>query len=127
MFDGFLYFTNGRTEAGEISSRLQPVHRSTAGTTETTEIYGIRPAGKIGKHKAVPPQTGPAMRAQPGLRPGKISAKASNILDADGNRQYQWINSLQELLLLPGGSDGPGLRSITPLLFYEARNRLHII
>jgi hypothetical protein len=84
------------------------VHRSTAGTPEAAEIDGLGPAGKISKHKAMPPQPGLATRAGFRLRPGKISAKASNILDVEGNRKYQWINSLQELLLLPGGGDGSG-------------------
>ncbi|MCF6187025.1 MAG: hypothetical protein L3J49_06055 [Desulfobulbaceae bacterium] len=41
-----------------------------------------------------------------GLDPRKHSPKACEILDVDGNRKYQWINSLQELLLLSGGGDG---------------------
>ena len=69
------------------------MHRSTAGTPEAAEIDGLGPAGEIRKHKAVPPQPGLTTRAGCRLGPGKISAKASNILDVDGNRKYQWINS----------------------------------
>ena len=50
-----------------------------------------------------------------GLVPGRYSIKKRNILDVDENRKYQFNNSLQELLLLSGVSNGAGPGPVTPL------------
>jgi len=82
-------FPDRRTEPGEITGWFQTVNRPTARTAEATEIDGIRPAGKIGEHKAVPPQAGLTMGARTRLGPGKKTSQTCNILDVDTNRKYQ--------------------------------------
>ena len=82
------------------------MNSATARAAKTTEGNRLGPAGEVGKHKTVPPQAALTMGAETRLGPREKSSKECNILDVNGNRQYQFINSLQGLLLLPGGSNG---------------------
>jgi hypothetical protein len=60
-----------------------------ARAAEPAQIHGLGPAGKVSKDKTVPPECGPATRTAGRLNPGKMTAKAGNILDGYGNKKYQ--------------------------------------
>ena len=110
----FFVFHQWKSESG---GNIQPASSGAQLHSRDTADGGDRWARANRKNKRTQSRattTQPATRAGRRLGPGKIFAKARNILDADGNRKYQCINSLQELLLLPGGGGGSGWRSITP-------------
>jgi hypothetical protein len=82
---------------------LQSMNRVTARAAETSKINRLRPAGKVGKNKAMPPQVRLAMWTAVWFLPGKKTTKLRNILDGYGNGKYQLINSLQEPHSCSGG------------------------
>ena len=62
---------------------------SAAWATKTAKINRIRPAGKIGENKSMPPEVAMTTRTRAGFIPGKKPPKQCNILDGNRNRKYQ--------------------------------------
>lgn len=82
-------FENGRTYSAEKAAGAETDNTAAVGAAKAAQMHRFSATGKIGKDKAVPPQTGTAAGTAARLLPGERSAKPGNILDFDGNEKYQ--------------------------------------
>ena len=81
ILNGIFYFLNGRTVTVKITGWLQAMNGSAAWATEAAKINRIRPAGKIGENKSMPPEVAMTTGTRAGFIPGKKPPKQCNILD----------------------------------------------
>jgi hypothetical protein len=96
VFYGLGYFSNRRSESAKVAGWTKTMNSPTFGTSETAKQYRLRTTGKISQNKTMPPQPAVTLRTGTGLVPLKKTALLSNILDIDGNKKYQCINSFRK-------------------------------